>query len=328
MKSLQHSESKDLATSQLLKKAGELAAKAISPQTQKAYLSDWKNFEKFCSANDLKTLPASPETLCMYLAEYSETRSPMTLERLVCAVGKVHEWNGQKSPAKDERVKLVISGIKRSSGKTRAKSLPITIQMLRSVVDKFGTSSIDTRNKAIILIGWFGALRRSEIVAINHSDLEYHDSGLLLTIRKSKTDQEGLGVKIAIPRIENSKYCPVLSLLRWTERSQKCEGAVFTSLGMEGKKWWVKDSERDRLSDRMISKIVKKCLTAAGYKGKCYSGHSLRRGLATESGRLGVPERFIMRHLRHSSIQMVREYIDEGNIWEENPLPAIAIEFT
>ena len=324
----------------LKNKADTLQKKSISVSTRQSYMSDFKVFDKWCKSNNLESMPASIETVRLYLSDMSDHKTSATLLRSICAIGKVHEWSGHNNPSHDHSIKQVLSGIKRTRRDVRAKRKPITIPILKKIIDNMGNNAIDVRNRALILLGWFGALRRSEIVGISIGDVETTDEGIIITIRRSKTSIEPQ--RVAIPRLDDSehenKYCPVKAFRDWHCRAivdhnfevngDFSDEPLFFPLGLIGKRWFIPSAtQRKPLSNRMVSKIIKSSISSIGLSAVEFSGHSLRRGLATEAGRLEVPERYIQRHLRHASIEMVREYIDQGNIWKESPVNALALHF-
>jgi integrase len=168
------------------------------------------------------------------------------------------------------------------------------------------------RDRALLLIGFAGGFRRSELVALNVEDLEFKREGLVVTIRKSKTDQEGIGRKIGIPYGSNCDTCPVRSLQLWLEEGAITEGSVFRSVNRHG------HVQEGCLSDKAVALVVKRCAESAGLDSSKYSGHSLRAGMATSAAMNGASERQIMKQTGHRSEAMVRRYIREGSLFNDN----------
>jgi site-specific recombinase XerD len=310
----------------LEKRADFFAAASLSAATKKAYETDWRRFLAWCMSHELETIPATPETVCLYLSDMADGGAAVsTIIRRLTSITAIHSAAGEFSPVKDDRVCRVLKGIKRQLGTAPEQARAISWKELKRLVSHCDSLMMGLRDAAILVLGWASAARRSELVALNVGDLEISDQGLLMTIRRSKTDQEGHGHKIGIPRAKND-LCPVATVERWllrrTTTPLNADEPVFVKIGMHGRgKWWW--APGDRLAARMVSEVVKRYANFAGLDSAQYSAHSLRRGFATEAGARGIPERVISRHTRHRSIQVLRGYIDEGSIWHENPLPAI-----
>jgi site-specific recombinase XerD len=307
--------------------ADTFAKASISEATKKAYQTDWRDFWSFCRDNDLQYLPADSDTICLYLTSLAESGiSVATIVRRCTSITAIHNASGFDSPVKNDKVGRVLRGIRNTLGYLPEKSKALSWSEVQRLAAKCGSLMLGRRNAAILLFGWASALRRSELCSINIGDLEILDEGAILTLRRSKTDREGRGAKIGVPRAQDESVCPVASVERWIARRSKsalsADEPLFVKIGVNGRnKWWWETG--GRLSDRTISSIVKHYAKLSGLNPKLYSAHSLRRGLATEAGSRGVPERIISRHTRHRSIAVLRGYIEEGTIWEENPLPAI-----
>lgn len=318
-----------ISIAKLIEKARVFANESISESTKRAYRSDWRRFEAFCSIHRFSPLPATDETVCLYVVERSEHSRVDTIIRAVCAIGKIHEWNGHRNPTKNENLHAIMEGMKRKKYIPKDKARPITISLLVRMIDKTDPSIIGTRDSAMILSGWFGALRRSEISKLRIGDVSITERGAELTLITPKGNQSG-DETVNIPRIP-SRICPVSALETWLSRyDYGPEYPLFPSLGLRGKKLWIpKDDTVHRpMCDRMVSEIVKKYIAFCGENPKRYSAHSLRRGLSTESARLNVPQVYLQRHLRHRSSAMTSEYIDRANAWVENPVSAIGHELS
>lgn len=318
---------KDNRIQSLEKLADSFASASISKSTRKAYESDWKDFWEFCRVNSLDDLPSDEDTVCLYLTHLADSGSSIsTIVRRCTSISAIHGAAGYFSPVKTERVSRVLKGIKNTIGSPVKKAKALSWSDISKMAKQCDSLIIGLRDAAILLLGWASALRRSELVALDIGDLEISEQGLILTVKRSKTDQIGSGAKVGIPR-SHGPICPVAAVERWIARRSQNElgpeEPLFVKIGVCGRgKWWWENS--GRLSDRMISFIVKHYAKLAGLPhSNSYSAHSLRRGLATDAGAAGVPERVISRHTRHHSIQVLRGYIEDGTIWIENPLPAI-----
>jgi integrase len=317
-------QAKPISIAKLIEKAKVFANESISKSTKKAYQSDWRTFEKFCSQHGFTSIPATNETVCLFVTDRSETARVDTIVRSVCAIGKIHEWRGYDNPTRGNNLRAIMEGIKRKKYQPKDKAKPINLSLLKKMIQKADPSIIGIRDKTLLLVGWFGALRRSEIANLKIGNLSITDQGAELTLLTPKGNQTG-DECVTIPRIE-SILCPVASLENWLSRyDYGPEYPLFPSFGLRGKKLWIpKDETVHRpMCDRLVSEIVKKYVAFCGENPKRYSAHSLRRGLSSESARLNVPQVYLQRHLRHKSSAMTSEYIDRQNAWTENPVTAL-----
>lgn len=309
----------------LEQRVDQFAGASLSPATKRAYEADWRHFFAFCRVHELEDLPASPETICLYLSQCADENAVSTIVRRMTSISAIHRAAGHDSPTRSDRVSRVMQGIKRTCGAAPEQSKAMSWSDLRLLVDQCDSLMIGLRDRAILSVGWSSALRRSELVALDIRDLEWSEEGVIITVRRSKTDREGHGYRVGIPR-SKGKLCPVDTLQTWIRRRSESPlpagEPVFTKLGVRARgAWWFQPS--GRLSSRMVSEIVKRYAKLAGLDPALYSAHSLRRGLATEAGAHNVPERIIARHTRHRSIAVLRSYIEDGTIWTDNPLPVI-----
>lgn len=305
-------------------KARHFRDEALSDSTRRMYSRDWKAFVEFCEDKGIPALPTTPTIVCAYLANLAEHKSVSTVTRALTSINKAQEVAGHDS-IRVPLVSATLKGIRREKGTSPTKAKGISYSEIIKMANRCEPSVIGTRDKAILLIGWMSALRRSELVALNMGDLEWSEKGVIIHVRRSKTDQEGQGASVAIPYMSGNT-CPVVALAKWIGRLGRAQRSpdkpLFRAVGNGGNNKWYMPGRDKRLGDRMVSVIVKKYAQLAGLAGN-YSAHSLRRGLATEAGARQIPERIIARHTRHRSLAVLREYIDAGNIWDENPLSVI-----
>ena len=212
-------------------------------------------------------------------------------------------------------------GIKRRKGIIQKGKKPLLINNLKTVINIINKEKDPDikklRNKAILLIGFSGGFRRNELVSLDLEDVEFVFEGLKITLRRSKTDQFGEGMIKGIPHFENSLYCPVTSLKRWINTAKIKKGPIFTKFSKGSK------LTDHRLTDQSVALIIKDCLLKAGIDSKNYSGHSLRSGFATSAAEAGAEERSIMAMTGHKSPEMVRRYIKEANIFNNNALSKV-----
>jgi site-specific recombinase XerD len=292
--------------------------------TVRAYKSDFNDFSLFCAQNGLKSLPSEPKIVSIYLTHLSTKDAKMsTIKRRLVSIGVIHKLKGFYMDTKHPLIIENMMGIKRRKGIIQKGKKPILINNLKSLINVIDQENNDEmkkiRDRSIILIGFSGGFRRSEIVSLNYDDLEFVQEGLKITLKKSKTDQFGEGSIKGLPYFDNSQYCPVISLEKWIKVSKIDSGPLFRRF-IKGSKL----SEK-RLTDQTIALIIKKYLKLTGIDSKNYSGHSLRSGFATSAAESGAEERSIMAMTGHKSAEMVRRYIKEANLFKNNALNKIKI---
>lgn len=257
-------------------------------------------------------LPAPPETVASYIAECSGRLKVGSIQRRLNAVAEAHKATGLESPTSTGMVKNTLKGIKRTLGTATIQKAAALTDDVRAMVDVADSGLIGARDRAMILLGFAGAFRRSELVSLNVEDCAFGKDGLTVILRRSKTDQDGQGRKIGIPYGSNPETCPVRVLQGWIEQVALTSGPIFRSINRHG------HLRPGRLSPADVARIVKKLAERAGLDATKYAGHSLRAGHATSAAIAGASERSIMRQTGHKSVQMVRRYIRDGNLFREN----------
>jgi site-specific recombinase XerD len=282
-----------------------------SPNTLRAYESDYRDFSSFCLKNNFNPLPADPKILSLYLTNLSQTSKFSTLKRRIASISVIHKLKGHYIDTKHPIIMENLLGIKRQKGSNQKAKKPILINDLKTIIDVVNKVNIKEnrklRDKALILVGFAGGFRRSELVALEHEDIEFVREGVKIFVRRSKTDQSGEGMTKAIPSFDNSLYCPVVNLQNWIYELKSRKGKVFS------------------ISDKSVALIIKKYANLAGLDGSKYAGHSLRSGFATSTAESGAEERNIMAMTGHKTTQMVRRYIQEANLFKNNALNKIKI---
>jgi len=284
------------------------SSKAIN--TLRAYKADYKDFTRFCIKHGFKSMPTEPKILSLYLTHLSQTSKFSTLKRRLASISVIHRISGHYIDTKHPMITENLMGIKRIKGSYQKAKKPILIDDLKSIVnviDKDKNEKRKAKNRALILIGFAGGFRRSELVAILYEDIDFVSEGVKIFVKRSKTDQSGEGMTKGIPYFSNQKYCPVISLKNWLEKSEVKSGRIFD------------------MSDKSVALTIKKYTAIAGLDSNKYSGHSLRSGFATSTAELGAEERSIMAMTGHKTTQMVRRYIQEANLFKNNALNKIKI---
>jgi len=298
------------------------SSKAIN--TIRAYKSDFKDFGAFCAKHSFKALPTEPKIIALYLTYLSGKDSKMsTLRRRLVSIGMMHKLKGHYLDTKHPIIIENLMGIKRIKGSIQRGKKPILINHLKeiiNVINELKTEEIKkVRDKTLILVGFGGGFRRTELISIDYEDLEFVPEGVKITLRRSKTDQFGEGMIKGLPYFSNEKYCPVAHLKKWIQISDIKKGAVFRRF----KKGC--SLTPGRLTDQSVVLLIKKYLELAGIENKNYSGHSLRSGFATVSAESGADERSIMAMTGHKTTQMVRRYIKEANLFKNNALNKVKL---
>lgn len=253
-----------------------------------------------------------------YLTDLAATHKPGTLQRRVSAISQAHQAAKLPVPTKGAVAKT-MAGIRRTCGTAQRGKTAARTQEIRAMVATCDEGPLGTRDRALLLLGFAGAFRRSELVGLDVADLHFGTDGLTVTIRRSKTDQEGAGQKVGIPYGSTPATCPVRNLRAWLDASGITDGPVFRGVDRWG------HVLGERLSDKAVARAVKRAAEAAGLDPAQYAGHSLRAGLATAAAEAGVSERAIMAQTRHKSAPMVRRYIREGNLFRENAAAAVGL---
>ena len=297
-------------------------SKAIN--TIRAYKSDFNDFALFCAKNGFKSLPSEPKIVSLYLTHLSTKDAKIsTLKRRLVSIGVIHKLKGHYLDTKHPAILENIMGIKRRKGSIQRGKKPLLINDLKLLINAIDQQKREEikkiRDRSIILIGFSGGFRRNEIVSLDFEDLDFVTEGLKISLRRSKTDQFGEGLIKGLPYFDNSKYCPVLSILKWIEITKIKNGPLFRRFS---KGSILSDK---RLTDQTIALLIKQYLQLAGIDSKNFSGHSLRSGFATTAAESGAEERSIMAMTGHKSTEMVRRYIKEANLFKNNALNKIKI---
>lgn len=281
--------------------------------TRDAYRADWAHFTTWCDELHLASLPAQPATVARYLVALVETgRKVATLTRRLSAISQAHQAAGHDSPTASLAVRKVFAGIKRRHGTQQEAKAPVLPADLKLMVAELDDTPAGKRDRALLLLGFAGAFRRSELVALDVADLEVQRAGLIVTIRRSKTDQEGQGERLGVPRGRDKALCPVRAVEAWIAAGDLVEGPLFRPIDRHG------NVRSQRLADFTVVRVVKRLAAAVGLDPDLYGGHSLRAGLATAAAAAGVEERVIMKQTRHTSTRTLRKYIRDGELFKNN----------
>ena len=291
--------------------------------TLRAYKADFKDFSAFCVKHGFSSMPTEPKVVSLYLTSLSANSKISTLRRRLVSIGVVHKLKGHYLDTKHPVIIENLMGIKRKKGSIQTGKKPILINHLKQIINVIDEEKIEKikklRNRTIILVGFGGGFRRTELISIDYEDIDFVEEGIKIILRRSKTDQFGEGLIKGLPYFTNEKYCPVTSLKNWLTLSKIKTGPIFRR--------FAKGSilTNHRLTDQSVVLIIKKYLKIAGIENKNFSGHSLRSGFATVAAESGADERSIMAMTGHKTTQMVRRYIRDANIFKNNALSKIKI---
>lgn len=297
----------------LVERAKQYASRAHSPSTLKAYATNLIAYEAWCDEHGFDAYPGSPAQVSAFLAHLADlNHRPSYLERVLAAVAYGHRSRGFVWPKGQPLVREVMAGIRRAKGSAPDKKAAIETTELSLMMDTLTDDLVGIRDRALLTLGWFGALRRSEVVALQRSDVTFVREGLLIVVRRSKRDQEGRGLEKGIPYAGDVALCPVRSLQLWLETAQINQGPLFRGINR-----WGKVSPRS-LCDRSVALIVKRAALAAGLDPEIFAGHSLRAGFATAAARKGKSLDSIMRQTGHRSERIARGYIRHGTVFVDN----------
>ncbi len=257
-------------------------------------------------------MPAAPENVAAYTAECTGRLKVGSIQRRLNAIAEAHKMAGLDSPTVAGMVKNTMKGIRRTLGTAPVQKSPALTDDIRAMVETVDSGLIGARDRALILLGFAGAFRRSELVGLGFDDCEFGKDGLTITLRRSKVDQNAARRKIGIPYGSNPDTCPVRIVQAWLELAGISTGPLFRSISRHGQ------TSPTSLSPIDVARIVKKLAGRSGMDTVKYSGHSLRAGHATSAAIAGASERSIMNQTGHRSVQMVRRYIRDGNLFREN----------
>jgi integrase len=293
-------------------RAREFIQASKAESTLRGYRADWREFYTWCEDQHICPLPASPEAVAAYIADCAARLKVGSIQRRLNAIAEAHKAMGIDSPTHHAMVMNTIKGIRRTRGTAPVRKAPALTEDIRAMVDATDAGIIGARDRALILLGFAGAFRRSELVGLDVEDCIFGKDGLTVTLRRSKTDQDNAGRKIGIPYGANPTTCPVRVLQSWIEQAGITTGPLFRSISRH------RHVQADRLSGIDVARVTKKLAKRAGLDPAKFAGHSLRAGHATSAAIAGASERSIMNQTGHRSVQMVRRYIRDGNLFREN----------
>lgn len=278
---------------------------SVSDNTKRAYRADMAHY-----ASTQRSLPITPEGFAEYLVEMAGKYAVATIQRRLIAVSKAHKALGYDDPAKSELVRATMRGIRRSYGVKQRQATALLRDDLFAVLSKLGNRPKDIRDRALLLLGFTTAMRRSELANLDFADLGFVTKGLLVHLRQSKTDQEGQGRMIAVP-FGRTRHCAVQAIQAWISLADIHEGALFRGIDKHG------HISNQRVSGEAVSTVVKSRIAEAGYDPAHYSGHSLRAGFATSAAQAGASSYKIRQTTGHKSETSLNRYIRDTDLFND-----------
>lgn len=299
--------------------AEHFADSSCAESTRRAYDADLRHFRKWCGVHGVSALPALPPTVALYLSELAGTYKVATIGRRIAAISQEHRKAALPSPFAHPRVVEVWQGIRRALGVAQDRKDAILTADLRRMLEPLTGATIDVRDRALLLLGFAGAFRRSELVALDVRDVRFVANGLEIALRRSKTDQEGEGRLIGVPYGSNLVTCPVRAMQEWLERLSIVDGPLFRSVDRG------EHVGATRLAPQVVALIVKRRAQSVGFDPARFAGHSLRAGFATSAALAGVDALEISRQTGHRSLSMVQRYTRPATIWQMNAAQRVGL---
>lgn len=284
----------------------DYAAAATADNTRLAYRKDIARFMSWGG-----TIPATAKQVCRYLEAHADSHKASTLARWIASISQAHQAQGLDNPCRQLAVRRTLNGIRKVHGAKPRRVQPAVRDELVAMIQHSPRGLVGLRNRALLLVGFAGALRRSEIAHLRVEDVSFDVRGMILRLGQTKTDQTGENDEVAIP-YARGKYCPVKALKEWLSESEIRAGAIFRPIGRHG------TIGKQGLSGFSIAQIVKASARAAGLDTRLYSGHSLRAGLATSSAREKKPFHKIKAQTRHKSDVTLLKYVRDAELFEDN----------
>lgn len=297
------------------------AHKAAAPATLRAYKADWQHYAAWCAATGLVPVPAEPTTVGAYLAGLAGTHAPATIRRRLSAIGKMHRFNDLPWNPAHRDIQGPLRGVLREHGRPARKAAALTLDALRALVATCDPGPRGRRDRALLLIGFAAALRRSELVALRVEDVTpAAGGGLRLRIRRAKTDAAGEGAEVGLPRGKHPETCPARAFEDWQAVAKRRAGPLFRRVGAGGR------IGEAALNPDAVRRILARRVVMAGLPVEGIerlSAHALRVGFITEAYQRGVRDEDIMRHTRHRDLRTMRGYVRRAGLLSDSPAAAL-----
>lgn len=294
---------------ELVEEARGLLAAAEAEATRRSYATDWRAFSLWCATHELCPLPATAEVVALYLTHYARGHKATTVGRRAVGIAKAHRRAGYLSPTEQEAVRAVLAGIRRSKGMAPEQKAALLTADVLALVGTCPDTLAGRRDRALLLVGFMGAFRRSELVALDVADCEDRPEGLALVLRRSKVDQEGRGRRKVLVYGSAPTSCPPSALRSWLAAAAIAEGPVFRPIDRHGR------LGAGRLSGQAVAAVVKRAAQATGLDPRFFAGHSLRAGHVTEAKRNDATDLEVMSQTHHRSAASIGGYVREADLF-------------
>jgi integrase len=305
----------------LAQRARAFVEAAKAENSRRAYRSDWRQFESWCRSQGLVHLPATPETVTLYIAALAADHKPSSLQRKLTSITKAHQAAGCPSPASMQHalVSETLKGIRRTFGTAQPGKEPLLTADILQILDSLDDGLLGCRDRALLLVGFAGGFRRSELVSLDLEDVKETADGLVIRVRRSKTDPEAKGMTVALPYGSTAATCPVRSYRAWISMAGITAGPAFRSVDRHGR------VGQARMNAGSVARLIQRAAGAAGLDPSGYAGHSLRAGFVTQAFLNGAAEVAIMRQTRHKSLNTLRKYIRDRSLFRDNPAAKLGL---
>lgn len=302
--------------------AMDFADQALAPATLRAYRADWRHFCAWCQAARWAPLPAAPETVAAYLASMAATHRGSAIARRLAALSRAHRLASQDWPSAHPAIRNTLRGIRRRHGKPPQQAAALATDEIKQLIGSCDQTLVGQRDRALLLLGYAGALRRSELVAVEHAHLTFAADGLRLLIPRAKGDQSGKGETLGIPRGNAPETCPVRALEDWLRALSRARGPVFVAIDKRGV------FGLRALHPDAVRQVLRKRAALAGVtvaNGERLSPHGLRAGFITQAYINGARDEQIMDHTRQKDLRTMRGYVRRAKLVTESPAKLLGL---
>ena len=320
------------ALAALMHDAGEYARRSKADNTKAAYVADWADFTGWCERSGVDALPSTVATVTAYIThmantpvisatgkQLSERHAVATIERRLASISKAHQAAGFGPIRREGILKDTLQGIRRVCGVAQDRAAALRVADIRRIVAELPDSAQGLRDRALLLVGYAGALRRSELVALTVEDIEFTEQGAIVRIRRSKTNQTGEREQVELNFGTRAETCPVRNLRAWLDFAEISTGPVFRSVNRHG------HVLPGPLTGKAVGLILKRIASAHGLDARAFSGHSLRAGFITDQYAAGTAEAVIMKQSRHKSRAVLTVYYREAEQFAYNYAAAVGL---
>lgn len=298
-------------------RARDLTKMARSENTRRSYRTAWAQYQAWCDGVGATALPADPGTVALYLSVLSKKVRPTTLKARLAAISVAHRLAGHPLDTGHEAIRLIMRGAAKEKGLAPSRQArALHYSALPALMDVFGDSPLEVRNKAIVLIGFGAALRRSEIAALSMKDVTVDPEGVTINLSASKADILRMGDSVYVSRHPSIRQCPVAALEAWVKYRSKSDSASASPLFLRANR--NQTFRTGGISEQTVNRVIKEAVGRLGFDAEHYSGHSLRSGLATSAADAGLDLKAIMQQTRLKSERQAMTYVRDAEKKRDN----------